>query len=126
MGFDAKKVISKYHDTILLEEEHRVISRQINEMNLKKIKLEDSCSILQERLNWHNEKLSIYYKLQYMGFGLELNTLYNTIMEIAQENCVLFEEAIADFFKKLELWCNMKARDPSYDIIMHSREYRWT
>ena len=91
----------------------KILNDQIDEMTNGKLRLEQSCSVLQNMEAVHRRRLNCYYELESMGLGLnELSLLRNTIVEIATENNINSYAAVLDFFKFLE---------KVYDIKIGSR-----
>jgi len=81
---------------------HDMLCSQIKKLEIEKRGLEHNCYFLQEKQDLHNQRLSVYYELERMGFGLNnLKILYNTIRELAAENKINYAAAIHKLFEFL-------------------------
>lgn len=95
-------VLSKYNDLEYMEMKQDMLFSQIKKLEIEKMRIGNNCYFLQQKQDLHNQRLSVYYELERMGFGLnELRILYNTIMELAAENKISSAAAIQGFFEFL-------------------------
>jgi hypothetical protein len=112
-GYDVNKVLDKYCNMILVEENRKILNYQINTMKNQKIKLEQNCAILRHEESLHYQRLLVYYELERMGLGLnELNLLSKTINEIASENQIPYNLAIRDIFKLIQTRYGVRINSP--------------
>jgi hypothetical protein len=111
LGFDVKKVLSPYQDSVLLDTRHKMLNDQINDMSNTKLGLQQSISFLQNIVRHHSQRMYVYDELEAMGLGLnELRLLRNTIGEIAAENNIGSTMAVQEFFQCLEKQYDIKLR----------------
>jgi hypothetical protein len=65
--------------------------------------LNGQCNFLEQMINSHRQTLSVYDKLEQIGFGLkELKLLMHTVSEIALANSISHDQAAPKFFKDVE------------------------
>ena len=103
-GYDVDKIIAEFSELDFLKWQLHYYRDIINPALEKKyIKLNEECASLEQMLNFHRQRLSIYYELEQMGFGLkELKLLWHNITEIAEANNISSDDAVQKFFKDVE------------------------
>jgi hypothetical protein len=102
-GYDVDKIIAEFSELDFLKSQipfFRNINRGLENKNLK---LNEECTSLEQTVNFYRQRISVYEKLEQMGFGLkELKLLWHTITEIAEANNISDEDAVQKFFKDVE------------------------
>jgi predicted acetyltransferase len=102
-GYDAKKVIKVFSDLDSAKDEYLSYQASIPDLKMKYDKLSQERSILEETMDYYNQRLILYDELQKMRFGRkELKQLYNTFNEIALANNISQDRAHQKFFKDIE------------------------
>ena len=116
-GYDVEKVLSEYQDLQFFKDNRAKVWRQTREWEEKKTKLQEECSYLEGEVSRHSQRLSIYYELESLGFGIrELKILCNTIKEIAFENGISYRDAIEQFLERVEkLYGGIKIRQKIHE-----------
>ncbi len=103
LGYDTDRMVrmlSSFDVSLLMQAElEKSISFQ--EMKLKELK--DSCVLAETQLSIHNQTLTNYRHLEWMGLGIpQLISLYHTIQEVASANNIPHHEAVQKFLKDVE------------------------
>ncbi len=63
----------------------------------------NQADFLQGQVDLHRQTMNIYQQLEIMKFGLkELKQLWNTLLEITEDNNISYEEAVSKFIKDIE------------------------
>jgi hypothetical protein len=116
-GYDVEKVLSEYQDLQFFKDNRAKVWRQTREWEEKKTKLQEECSYLEGEVSRHSQRLSIYYELESLGFGIrELKILCNAIKEIAAENGKSYRVAIEQFLERVEkLYGGIKIRQKIHE-----------
>src|SRR5919107_6221978 len=116
-GYDVEKVLSEYQDLQFFKDNRAKVWRQTREWEEKKTKLQEECSYLEGEVSRHSQRLSIYYELESLGFGIrELRILCNAIKEIAAENGKSYRVAIEQFLERVEkLYGGIKIRQKIHE-----------
>jgi hypothetical protein len=102
-GYDPKKVIEEFKETHYLQGKQRALRIAVDEeqKNLAKIGMQNTS--LQQAINLHEHKLSVYNELENIGFGpRELKRLLDTIINIMNSNDISYWLAVDKFFKDVE------------------------
>jgi hypothetical protein len=101
--YDVDKIIAEFSELDFLKSQipfFRNINRGLENKNLK---LNEECTSVEQTVNFYRQRISVYEKLEQMGFGLkELKLLWHTITEIAEANNISDEDAVQKFFKDVE------------------------
>ncbi len=72
-------------------------------LSKQRTSLNNSVLSLESRGSMHKQTLDRYSRLEAMNFGLkELNQLWLTILEIARDNSILWDESVSKFLKDIE------------------------
>ena len=101
-GYNVNKIVTKFSEFEYfddkIDKQEEIIQRklyEIEQLNINKKNLEDQIYFISLKISKNQE-------LENIGFGLkELKTIYNTIIEIANENEINPKEAIEKFFNDL-------------------------
>ncbi len=102
-GYDAKNIIKVFSDFNSAKDEYLIYQASIPDLKMKCDKLNQERFILEEYMNYYNQRLILYDELQKMRFGRkELKQLYNTFNEIALANDIPQDQAHQKFFKDIE------------------------
>jgi hypothetical protein len=101
-GYDVNKVVTKFSELDYfdnkVDKQEEIIQKKFNEIE----HLNAIIKNLEEKIYFNNLKISKNQELENIGMGLkELKTIYNTIIEIANENNIDPKEAIKKFFTDL-------------------------
>jgi FtsZ-binding cell division protein ZapB len=107
--YDAGKVINEFSNLEGLRTEYLFLQETIPSLENRNKDLKQRCSILETMISMHNQVLSKYLQLEFMGFGLNrLQYLWTTVNEIARENNIPLKEAVTKFFSDVERQYNNK------------------
>jgi hypothetical protein len=103
-GYDVDKIIAEFSELDFLKSQNHYYRDIINPALEKKyVKLNGECASLEQTVNFHRQRLSIYDQLEQLGFGLkELKILWHIITEIAEANNISSDDAVQKFFKDVE------------------------
>ena len=102
-GYDAGKIINEFLNLEGLRTEYLFLQETVSSLENKNKDLKQQCSMLEGLRAMHNQVLSKYQYLEFMGFGLnKLQFLWTTVNEIARENNIKPEEAITKFLSDVE------------------------
>jgi hypothetical protein len=108
-GYDAGRVIKEFSELESLKTRRQHLQQDLQSLENKLAELNRVCAKVELHANMHAEFLNKYERLEGMGFGLkELESLWNTIYEIAQDNNIPTREAITKFLSDLERHYNNK------------------
>lgn len=87
LGFDAKKIISKFSEIDDLETWKNALKVEITKLQKEQASEAIKLEMLKQNSSTHIQTISVYEQLASMGLGLgELTILVNTITELAKEN----------------------------------------
>jgi hypothetical protein len=101
--YDVDKIISEFSDLENLKKQFQLYSDSIPVLEKKFANLNGQCNFLEQMINSHRQTLSVYDKLEQIGFGLkELKLLMHTVSEIALANSISHDQAAPKFFKDVE------------------------
>jgi hypothetical protein len=102
-GYNVDKIIAEFSELDFLKRQHQFYMSINPVLEKKYVKLNGECTSVEQTINSHHQKLSVYAELEQMGFGLkELKLLWHTINEIAEANNISCEDAVQKFFKDVE------------------------
>jgi hypothetical protein len=113
-GYDAGRVIKEFSDLESLRKSHQFFEQNLQSLQDKATELGRDCATLELRANMHEQFLHKYETLDNMGFGLkelglkELDSLWNTVNEIARDNNIHPKDAITKFLSDVERQYNNK------------------
>jgi DNA-binding transcriptional MerR regulator len=108
-GYDAGRVIKEFLELESLKTSRQHLQQDLQSLENKLTELRQVCGTLELRANMHADFLDKYDRLEKMGFGLkELQSLWNTLYEIAQDNNIPTREAITKFLSDIERHYNNK------------------
>ena len=108
-GYDAGRVIKEFSELESLKTSRQHLQQDLQSLENKFNQLHKDCGTLELRANMHADFLDKYDRLDDMGFGLkELESLWNTLYEIAQDNNKPTREAITKFLSDIERHYNNK------------------
>ena len=102
-GYDPEKVVREFNDIQYLQDKHRALRIAVEEeqKDLATLKMQNA-SLLQA-LRLHEDKLSVYNKLDNIGFGsVKLERLHDTIINIMNSNGINYWLAVDKFFRDVE------------------------
>lgn len=98
LGFDAKKIISKFSEIDDLETRKNALKVEITKLQKEQTSQAIKLEMLKQNSSTHTQAISIYEQLACMGLGLgELTILVNTITELAKENGISESMAVNKF-----------------------------
>jgi hypothetical protein len=101
--YDVDKMISEFSDLEGLKNQFQLYRDSIPALENKFANLNGQCNFLEQMINSHRQTLSVYDKLEQIGFGLkELKLLMHTVSEIALANSISHDQAAPKFFKDVE------------------------
>ena len=101
-GFDARKIVSKFSEIEDLEIRTNALKTDISILQIEKAKEIRRLAILKQCSSMHMQALDVYGQLASMGFRLpELAILYNTIIELANENGFTVSTAVSKFIEDI-------------------------
>jgi hypothetical protein len=102
-GYDTDKTIAKSSELDFLKRQLQFFRTIIPDLENKYVKLNGECTSLEQTVNSHRQRISVYDELEQMGFGLkELKLLWHTIKEIAEANNISSEDTVKKFFNYIE------------------------
>jgi vacuolar-type H+-ATPase subunit I/STV1 len=102
-GYDAKKIIKVFSDLNSAKDEYLSYQASIPDLKMKYDKLSQERSILEETMDYYNQRLILYDELQKMRFGRkELKQLYNTFNELLLQTIYLRIRLIKSSLKILK------------------------
>jgi predicted nucleic acid-binding Zn-ribbon protein len=102
-GYDTDKIMADFSELDFLKRQLQFYRNIIPDLENKYEKLNEECTSLEQTVNSHRQRSSVYDELEQMGFGLkELKLLWHTITEIAEANNISSEDAVHKFFKDVE------------------------
>ena len=102
-GYDTDKIMAESSELDFLKRQLQFFRTIIPDLENKYVKLNEECTSLEQTVNYHRQRISVYDELEQMGFGLkELKLLWHTINEIAEANNISDEDAVQKFFKDVE------------------------
>lgn len=102
-GYDTDKIIAESSELDFLKRQLQYFRTIIPDLENKYVKLNEECTSLEQMVNSHRQRISVYDELEQMGFGLkELKLLWHTITEIAEANNISSDGAVQKFFKDIE------------------------
>jgi polyhydroxyalkanoate synthesis regulator phasin len=102
-GYDTDKIIAESSELDFLKRQLQFFRTIIPDLENKYVKLNEECTSLEQMVNSHRQRISVYDELEQMGFGLkELKLLWHTITEIAEANNISSDGAVKKFFKDIE------------------------
>jgi hypothetical protein len=108
-GYDARRVIKEFSELESLKTYRQHLQQDLQSLGSKLTELDRVRGMLELRANMHSDFLHKYERLDNMGFGLkELESLWNTLYEIAQDNNIPTKEAITKFLLDIERHYNNK------------------
>jgi len=101
-GFDARKIVSKFSEIEDLEIRTNTLKTDISKLQIEKEKEIRRLAILKQFSSTHRQALDAYGQLASMGLRLpELTILYNTIIELANENGFTASNAVSRFIEDI-------------------------
>jgi predicted nucleic acid-binding Zn-ribbon protein len=102
-GYDTDKIIAESSELDFLKRQLQFFRTIIPDLENKYVKLNEECTSLEQTVNSHRQRISVYDELEQLGFGLkELKLLWHTINEIAEANNISSEDPVQKFFKDVE------------------------
>jgi hypothetical protein len=102
-GYDTDKIIAESSELDFLKRQLQFYRTIIPDLENKYVKLNEECTSLEQMVNSHRQRSSVFDELEQMGFGLkELKLLWHTITEIVEANNISDEDAVQKFFKDVE------------------------
>jgi hypothetical protein len=117
-GFDVERIICEFQDINILYIKMKHISRKLQEKEQRLAHLNETCFILEQRVNIHTRLLEVYHDLESLGFGIaRLKVLKNYIEEIATDNRVPSELLMKRIFERIESEIQPKRRRIQYSSL---------
>jgi hypothetical protein len=102
-GYDTDKIMAESSELDFLKRQLQFFRTIIPDLENKYVKLNEECTSLEQTVNYHRQRISVYDELEQMGFCLkELKLLWHTITEIAEANNISSDDAVQKFFKDIE------------------------
>ncbi len=103
LGYDTDRMVrmlSSFDFSSLMQAE---LEKSISFQEMKLRELKDSCVLAETQLSIHNQTLTNYRHLEWMGFGIpQLISLYHTIQEVASANNIPDYEAVQKFLTDVD------------------------
>ena len=108
-GYHAGWVIKEFSELESLKTHRQHLEQDLQSLESKFTEPNRVCGTLELRANMHADFLDKYDRLEKMGFGLkELESLWNTLYEIAQDNNNPTKEAVTNFLSDVKRHYNNK------------------